>query len=117
MTHTVELLLLTLSLLYAVLSSSATATSPANLYLHPASPGKGRAVEISAAQANKVLAHLLDVPGETLGAGAGHRDAWDWIITASNGKEAVRNLFDDTKQRSVVLFTDLDSQDAQGVYY
>jgi hypothetical protein len=113
MKRTVKLpLLLTLSLLSAAVCSASSST--ANLYLHPAAPGKGRAVEISPAQANQVLAHLFDVPGESLGASAGLRDAWDWIIPSTSGKEAVQNLFGDSKQRSVILFTDLDSQDAQG---
>jgi len=108
------MLLLTLSLLCAAVSS-ATTSSSANLYLYPAAPGKGRAIEISSAQANQVLAHLLNVPGETLGAGAGHRDAWDWIVPASNGREAVQDLFDDSRQRKVILITDLNSQEAQGM--
>jgi hypothetical protein len=114
MTRTVgPLLLLMLSLLCAAVSSSTS--SSASLFLHPAAPGSGRPADISAAQANRVLAHLLDIPGETLGAGAGHRDAWDWITpSSSSGKQAVQSLFDDSKQRNIVLFTDLDSQDAQG---
>lgn len=115
MTRTVGpllLLLLTLSVLCAAVSS--TTPPSASLYLHPAAPGNGRPVDISAVQANRVLAHLLNIPSETLGAGAGHRDAWDWMDPTVDPKEAVKSLFVDSKQRSVVLFTDLDTLDAQG---
>lgn len=106
------LLVLLLPLLVAVVAP--VTSSPANLYLYPAAPGRGRAAPISARQANQILAHLLDVPGETLGASAGNRDAWDWLQTPSTGKQAVQNLFDDSTQKNVVLFTDLDEEDAKG---
>jgi hypothetical protein len=110
MSHTIMLLL---PLLFAVFAS-VRSTSAASLYLHPAAPGRGRAADISPVQANHILAHLLDVPGETLGAAGSDRDAWDWIHPNANGKKAVEDLFTDSTERKIVLFTDLDKEDAQG---
>jgi hypothetical protein len=106
-------LLLLVPLFWAAISS-ATSLSAASLYLHPAATGKGRVSEISAIEANQILAHLLDVPGETLGAGASQRDVWNWIQPSEQGKKAVENLFDDSTQRGVILFTDLSEEDAKG---
>lgn len=109
-TRTFQVLLIVLSLVHMVLSKS----SPGSLYIHPCAKGKGKSVDISPSQANQVLSHLLDVPGELLGASAGNRDVWDWVDHQQGGKKAVQDLFQNEKQRSVILFSDLDAEDAQG---
>lgn len=110
MTRTFQMLLIALSLAHAVFSKS----SPGSLYIYPSAQGKGKSVDVSTVQVNQVLTHLLDVPGEALGASAGNRDVWDWIDYQNDGKKAVQDLFQEGKQRSVILFSDLDAEDAQG---
>ncbi|UZJ55197.1 hypothetical protein CBS101457_004517 [Exobasidium rhododendri] len=107
-------MLLLLPLLFTVFAA-ASSSSSASIYMHPVAPGKGRAADISAIQANHILAHLLDVPEETLGAAAGDRDPWDWLQPEFNGKQAVEDLFNDSTQRNVVLFSGLSEDDAQDV--
>ena len=109
-----------LSVLLALLVHAAVASGDlpsAQVFLYPASPGRGKAVSVSPVQVNHILAHALNVPGEDIGVGASDREAWDWLEPQEEGgKASVQALFGDASQKSVILVTDVDEEDVQGAF-
>lgn len=83
-------------------SAAGVLAGDAALYMYPAAPGPGRPARVSPAQANRILSHHLDVPGEHLTQGAHDRDSWDFLQVESNSGTA-QDLFDDAKNRLVVV--------------
>lgn len=93
----------------------AATSSSASLFLHPCNEGVSKPAKVSPSQANRVLAYHLDVPGEYLGAAAGDKEAWEWVPqTAKLGKESVKDLFEDNRQRTVVFLKGVEEGELQG---